>query len=180
MFRIYQQDNADHFDNLNLSGTRRVSYVPVLYQALRDLAAWVEKGTPPPRASRYELVDGQVVLPATAGARGGIQPVVTLTANGSERAEVAANAPVALHARIEAPPSTGQVVSVEWNLGAESTYEASVAVAHPEPIVEVDRTVTFASPGTYVVTLRATSQRNGDANDPTAIQSIGKVRVVVR
>jgi hypothetical protein len=52
---------------------RTVSYLGVLQQALRDLSAWVEKGVPPPQTTHYQVVDGQVVVPDAAAARGGIQ-----------------------------------------------------------------------------------------------------------
>ncbi len=35
----------------------------VLYQALRDVSAWVEKGVPPPPSTSYKVVDGQIVVP---------------------------------------------------------------------------------------------------------------------
>ena len=66
----------------------------VLQQALRDLSAWVEKAWRPPASTSYQVVDGQVLVPPTAEERQGIQPVVTLTANGGERADVTVGEPV--------------------------------------------------------------------------------------
>ena len=51
--------------------TRVISYIPLLQQALHDVAAWVETGTPPPSSTAYRIDEGQVVLPSTAAARKG-------------------------------------------------------------------------------------------------------------
>ena len=83
--------------------TRIVNYRGVLEQALRDVAAWAERGVAPPSSTSYELVDGQIVVPPTAADRKGIQPVVTLTANGGTRAEVAVGDVVEFSALVEVP-----------------------------------------------------------------------------
>ena len=87
---------------LSARGTQRiVSYLGVLHQALRDLSAWVEKGVEPPQSTNYKVVDGQVQVPPTAAERKGIQPVVTVKANGGARAEAAAGQPVTFTAVID-------------------------------------------------------------------------------
>ena len=63
--------------------SRTISYLGSLHQALRDVAAWVERGVAPPANTNYQVVDGQVVVPASAASRQGIQPVIALTANGA-------------------------------------------------------------------------------------------------
>src|SRR3546814_980749 len=75
-----------------------------LQQGLRDLAAWVEKGVRP-SSTQYRVDDAQVVLPDNAERRGGIQPVITLQANGGVRADVAVGATVSFGARIDVPRS---------------------------------------------------------------------------
>ena len=81
-FRLWFTDNALHGDDeVQESPLHTVSYLGVLHQALRDLSRWVEEGVAPPPSTNYEVVDGQVVVPADA-ARRGIQPVVSLTVNG--------------------------------------------------------------------------------------------------
>ena len=44
------------------------------------------------------------------------------------------------------------------------------------------RTVRFAEPGDYAITLRVEGQRDGrnDVNGTTFLQNVGRVRVVVR
>ena len=71
-FRVWFTDNALHGDFATQEDpTHTVSYLGVLHQALRDLSRWVEKGVVPPESTRYEVVDGQVVVPADAAATPG-------------------------------------------------------------------------------------------------------------
>ena len=78
-FRVWFTDRALHGDiSLEDDPTETVSYLGVLQQALLDLSAWVEKGVAPAASTNYKIVDGQVVVPATANERHGIQPVVIL------------------------------------------------------------------------------------------------------
>ena len=88
--------------------SRTIDYRGVLEQALRDVSAWVEFGIAPPPSTRYEVVDAQVVLPATALDRKGMQPLVDLTANGGVRAEVPVGRPVAFAAACRGAPRHGQ------------------------------------------------------------------------
>lgn len=88
-FRLWYTDHALHGDAQPVEAPDRiVSYIPVLQQALRDLAAWVEQGVEPPATTGYKIADGKVIVPAAAEARRGIQPVVSLRVNGGERVEV--------------------------------------------------------------------------------------------
>ena len=85
-FRLWYTDRALHGDlSKQEYPTRTVSYLGVLQQALRDLSAWVEKGVTPPLSTNYKIEDGQVIIPATAAERKGIQPVVNLTINGKKK-----------------------------------------------------------------------------------------------
>ncbi|MFD2935112.1 PKD domain-containing protein [Spirosoma flavum] len=184
-FRLWFTDHANHADFVRPGDpTHLVSYLGVLQQALRDLSAWVEKGVAPPANTTYKLVDGQVVVPASASERKGIQPVVTLKANGSERATVQAGKPVTFAADIEVPPNTGKVVSAAWDFEGAGTFPVAALVTPSDKsgsTVKVKTTHAFANPGTYFATLRATSQRQGDAKTPYArINNLGRVRVVVK
>ena len=58
--------------------TRAVSYVGVLQQALRDLSDWVENGRVPPASTDYEVMDGQIVVPA------GLDQVMAIAAGRGE------------------------------------------------------------------------------------------------
>lgn len=87
-FRLWYTDHALHGDYTPLDATHAIFYDGIVIQALRDLSAWVEKGIEPAPSTNYEIIDGQVIIPETAAERKGIQPVVQLTVNGSERADI--------------------------------------------------------------------------------------------
>ena len=192
MFRIYYQDNAPHgaFPSITpgpeaaKQATKIASVGGILNQALLDLAAWSERGVAPLPSSRFSRDPmNQIVVPKSAGVRGGLQPVVDLSANGVVRAQVGLNKPVTLAARIEMPPHSGKIVRYAWYLGTpDLNFEPDVKLPRPQTIFEVKRTVSFSAPGDYAITLRVEGQREGhnDVNGTTFLQNVGRVRVVVR
>lgn len=189
-FRLWFTDHAQHgftpdrapYKTLPSTGqidAHTVDYTGVLQQALRDLSAWVEKGVPVQASTSYHVDDdAQVVVPATAAERRGIQPVVELQANGEERADVAVDQPVTFTATIQVPPGTGSVVDAEWDfMGSGNFTSVETPIADT---VTVQATYRYSEPGTYFAVLRATAQREGDPDTPHArIQNLGRVRVVV-
>ena len=184
-FRLWYTDHANHADFVRPGDpTHIVSYLGVLQQALRDLSLWVEKGVAPPANTTYKLVDGQVEVPATALARKGIQPVIELKANGSERADVKVGQPVVFTAMIEVPPHTGQIVVTNWDVDGTGSFAETGKLTFTDKTKTrgtVKTNHTFAKSGTYFVTLRAVSQRQGDMVTPYArIQNLARVRVVVK
>lgn len=200
-FRLWYTDHALHGDiAIEDDPTRTVSYLGVLQQALLDLSAWVEKGIEPAPTTRYTIVDGQVIIPATADERGGIQPVVSVLANGGKRAVVKVGQPVTFTAEVAVPKTRGKVVTAVWNFeglpdGFDTrdlhgwNFDTSDAFPVPAPFkpsdktgsrVRVESSYTFTKPGTYFPTLRVAAQREGDAKTRfTRIQNLDRVRVVV-
>jgi hypothetical protein len=130
------------------------------------------------------VVDGQVQVPPTAAERKGIQPVITVTANGGARAEMAVGEPVTFSAVIEVPPGAGRVVAAAWDFEGAGTFPIVERIADPGVSgtrVSLKATHAFSKPGTYFPALRAASQRQGDARTPFArLQNLGRVRVVVK
>jgi hypothetical protein len=193
-YRLWFVDNAMHVTPANYmspseggptdAGTSWVdshiiSYAGILQQALRDVAAWAEQGIAPPESTSYEMDDGQVVIPATAAARKSIQPVVALTANGSQRADVRVGQAVDFAATAEAPPGTGSIVLAEWDFDGKGAYPERSTVA-PSPEVTVRATHTFTTPGTYFPAVRVAAHRDGDDKTPYALaRNIARARVVV-
>jgi len=180
-FRLWYTDRALHGDlSKQEDPTRTVSYLGVLQQALRDLSAWVEKGVVPAASTSYKIEDGQVIVPPTATERKGIQPTVNVKANGKERADVSKGKSVTFTATIEVPPSTGSIVSAEWDFEGAGTFSV-VEKLKTGDRVSLKATHTFSKPGTYFSTLRVAAQREGDSTIPFArIQNLGRVRVVVK
>ena len=182
-FRLWFTDHANHGDfAVPGNPTHIVSYLGVLQQALLDLSNWVENGIAPAASTDYEVVDGQVVVPETANERMGIQPVLDLQANGSKQAEVSVDEKVTLSTVIEVPENQGNIINVEWDL--DGTGEFAVAergLNSSQEKMTISRTHSFSEPGTYFVTVRAVSQRNGNMETPfTRIQNLDRVRIVVK
>lgn len=184
-FRIWYTDHANHGDYVNPGDPDHlVSYLGVLQQALLDLSAWVEKGIAPPANSNYKVIDGQVVMPANAAERKGIQATVIVKANGSESTEVEKNRPVVFTAAIELPANTGKIVGAAWDFEGAGTFAVEgkiITDSKNASHVTLKNNYTFTKPGTYFPTLRVASQRQGDKKTPyTLIKNLGSVRVVVK
>ena len=80
------------------------------------------------------------------------------------------------------PEGTGKIVEAAWDLDGSGNFFAQV---DPSQIgstkVVLERQQRFTESGTYFVTLRVVSQRQGDVATPfTRIQNLARVRVVVR
>jgi hypothetical protein len=179
-YALYFVERAHHENPLNaLQRANIVSFAGALQQALRDLAAWVEKGEEPLRTV-YAVKDTQVLVSDDAAVRKGIQPVIALTANGGERAEVKVGEAVEFTASIVAPPGAGKIVSAEWDFEGTGDYPDMADFA-PAEGVTLSPAHAYAKPGTYFAVLRAALQREGDASTQYArVQNLAQVRVVVR
>jgi hypothetical protein len=184
-FVVWFTDHALHGDLTKQEDpTHTVSYLGVLQQALRDLSNWVEKGITPPASTNYKVVDGQILVSASALERKGIQPIINLKADSGERTEIAVEKAVTFDALIELPPHTGKIVSAEWDFEGAGTFPVTADLKTAKvkgSSITLKTTYKFTKPGTYFPTLRAVSQREGDAKTPFArIQNLARVRVVVR
>ncbi|MHB8463967.1 MAG: PKD domain-containing protein [Acidimicrobiales bacterium] len=186
-FRLRWTENAEHGAPERLasapnraSKTWLIDYQPIVEQTLVDLIGWVERGVSP-AATSYEYRDGKVTLPPTAAERGGIQPVVSVSANGDVRAEVRTGEPVTLEVRAEAPPGAGTVVDVEWDFEGTGAYEyRHEEVDGTASAVKLATTHTYDRPGNYFVTARVHSHRDGDVRATTRrIPNLAQARVIV-
>jgi hypothetical protein len=180
-FRLWYTDKALHGDlSKQEYPNRTVSYLGVLQQALRDLSAWCEKGITPPASTNYKIEDSQVIVPAAAAERKGIQPVVLVTIKGNKKATVKIGQKVEMDAVVEVPPHAGAVVSAEWDFEGAGTFLV-VEKLQTGNKVTLKTTYTFSKSGTYFPTLRVAAQREGDTASPFArIQNLDRVRVVVK
>lgn len=160
---------------------RTVSYNGTLEQAVRDVVQWVEQGIAPAPDTNYSITDAQVTLHGDAHDRGGIQPVVTLTANGSVRADVRVGEAVTFVGHAATPGDLGRIVRAEWDFDGDASYpQHDAGVDGSLGKVTVRTTHTFDTPGTYFPVLRITAQRQGLVDSPYGhVQNLGRVRVVV-
>jgi hypothetical protein len=177
---IWFVDNAHHENPLDaLQRGHVVSFGGALQQGLRDLARWVEQGVKPAE-TEYRIEDAQVLIPASAAERGGIQPVVVLTVKGGERADVAVGDEVTFTATIEVPPGAGKIVSAQWDFEGAGDFPVPAGIDEPSARVSLTATHSYNSAGTRFPALRVASQREGDPDTPYArVENIALVRVVV-
>jgi hypothetical protein len=181
-FRIWWVDNADHGPPLTPRlCARLIDLWPTRMQALRDMIAWVEAGAEPPRSTNYtRSSDGVLTLEPRPAERGGIQPVVALTVNGSSSAQVLVGEPVNLDGLAEVPPGAGSITQIDWD--PEGGGDWPISEAHEAgPLVNTSHEYVFTEPGTYFPGMRASAQRDGNERDwSTSIENIARARVVVR
>lgn len=179
--RLYFTDHALHGDApTNEDPNRIVSYQGVLQQALRDVAAWAERGIAPPASTQYDIVDGQIELSLDANERRGIQPVVTLSINGNDNAEINAGDRVMFTGTITAPPGAGTITKAEWDFNGDGEFTHATSVNANQTHLTLTDSHVFTEAGTYFVALRGTSQRQGDAESAYGqLENLGRVRVIV-
>ena len=151
-----------------------------LQQALRDIANWVENGARP-WDTAYHIDNSQVRVPDDVAQRGGIQPLINLTANGGERTEVRAGDSVAFQAHIQVPAGAGDVVAAQWDFYGRGLFPYASTLDGPAPGVRIAIDHRFDKPGTYFPALKAVSQREGNAHTPYGrVENLARVRVVVK
>jgi hypothetical protein len=184
-FRLQWTQNAEHVPPMLLptnpkraTTTWLIDYMPIIEQGLVDLAAWVETGVAPAETT-YAFVDGKVTLPRSASERGGVQPVVEVTANGAARAEAKVGEPVNIVAHAEAPPGAGTFTSAHWDLDASGRFAVDARVAPGLSELTLSHTHVFDKPGTYFVTCRARLNRHGDPAARRQLENLASARIVV-
>jgi hypothetical protein len=159
--------------------SRLVSYDGVTAQALRDVVRWAEDDVPPPHYRGFSGLgrDNQLTLPSTAAERGGVQPVVSATANGGLRADVKIGENVSFLGKAEQPPGMGTIVHAEWDFEGRGAFEP-LDVDGSSTAVELKRDHAYTAPGTYFASFRVGAYREGTTTGPTT-DNLARVRVVV-
>ena len=146
------------------------------------MAQWVEKGIAPLPSSEYQVNIGQMSVPETAVERKGIQPVVTLLANGSTCTHVKCGEPVAFLAEAEVPDGAGSLTRAEWSFEGNPTYpdQGSLELWDNGQRAVIRAEYTYEEPGTYFAVIRVSSERNGNPEAYfTQVRNLERVRVIV-
>lgn len=177
-FRIWYNENADHIEG-GPRTHRLVQFDGIVQQAVRDVSAWAEKDVTPATTTSYDVVNSQIMVIENAMERHGIQPVVDLTVNGSDRVDTETGRFVTFMAEIQVPSGFGEIVGIEWDFLGTGDYQASSLGEFNGTVVEKE--FSYTQPGVYYPSLRVTSQREGNPDTPfTRVQNLGRVRVVVQ
>ena len=163
------------------ASTRVVTYLPCCSRRCAMFRPGSKRARRRPPIPSYRVVDGQVVAPATARARHGIQPVVTIAANGGARAEVAVGQPVRFTGTITAPPGTGMVVRAEWDFEGNGRLSGQLAGQREGGDCHRSAPATPSpSPAPISPCCAAFRQRTDAAGTPFAqIRNLARARVVV-
>jgi hypothetical protein len=182
-------ENAEHVPwsavptvGVPVPSTRLIDYKGAIEQSLHDLAAWVEEGAEPARTKGVHVEPGGPLrLPATAAERGGIQPVVTATANGASRADVAVGETVTLAVDSELPIGTGTVIALEWDFDGTGEFPFHHdTIDGTKSHITSSVTHAYAQAGTYFPSVRVTAHREGDLSATSRrVENLGRCRVVV-
>jgi hypothetical protein len=186
-YRLRWTENAEHATAENVpsmpgrnSTTWLIDYFPIIEQCLADLTRWVEDGIEPDPTT-YEMADGKIILPSTAAERGGIQPVVHVTANGGARADVRVGEPVTLEVHAEAPRQGGTIIAAQWDFEGSGAYPfRHDAIDGTASQVTLTTTHSWDRPGTYFATALVHSHVDGDVDATSRrLPNLASARVVV-
>jgi hypothetical protein len=187
--RVWLTDHAMHLPSSVLpagprpvASTRLIDYGGIVEQAIRDVIDWVEHDEDPPADTSFTTsANGGIELAGDAVERGGVQPVVRLTASGAARAEVRVGERVQLEARVELPPGAGGIVKLEWDLDGAGRWPVSEdGLDGALTALTATRGASYAEPGTYFPSVRVTAHRDGDVDATFGrLVNLGRARVVV-
>ena len=185
-FRLRWTENAEHVPpSMAVSHPQRanntwlIDYLGVIEQSLLDLVDWVERDVPPAE-TRFDYRDGEIILPALATERGGIQPVVSVTANGAARADVKVGEVVRFQVQAEAPPGAGNIIAVQWDFDGAGGFPEKYSADGASPRVDLETRHSFDRAGTYFVTALVESHRDGVVDaESRRIPNLASARVVV-
>lgn len=193
-FRIYYMDRCMHGDVSWLENNMVTNYLGAMRQALLDLSNWVERGIEPLKSTSYKLIDGQIYPEETAEDRQGIQPVVSMSANGESCIHVKTGEKVTFTVRAEVPEGAGKVTAVDYDFVADNTlsfekkeltvfrsrgtFETIKCGNHYGAVSEI--THSYQEQGTYFASVRVKANRRGDSSDLfTQVKNIARARVIV-
>ena len=193
-FRLYYMDRCMHGDVSWLENNMVTNYLGAMRQALLDLSDWVERGIEPLTSTVYERQGGQILPAEEAKERKGMQPVVSLLANGSSCARIKVGEPVRFTAKAMVPEQAGRVTGVDYGFVSDNSlsFEKIEVKAFPYPgsFQEIEEdglfgavseiTHCYEKPGTYFASVRVKAQRDGDADEfYTQVKNLARARVIV-
>jgi hypothetical protein len=188
VFRLYWVDHAAHGPaSLYPPGvapvvtTRVIEYQGLLLRAVADLVAWVEEGIEPPASTGYTWgVNGKLELASTAAGRGGLQPVVNLSVNGSPSVAVGKDVPVTFEMSAVCPPGAGVIVDIEWDFDGSGAWpERETEIPGSAREITRSRGYQYSESGTYFTTVRVWTQRSDCETSLYRVPNLSQVRVIV-
>ncbi|MCI0392687.1 MAG: tannase/feruloyl esterase family alpha/beta hydrolase [Acidobacteria bacterium] len=184
-FRLHFIEHTVH--GRPASVNREVFWENASFKAMDDLIGWVEKGVSPPPGTRFTSgTDQQIILPATADARLGYQPVASIKADkagkagkvggSSGRLETAPGKPVEFV--VSAADPDNQLVRLEIDFQGDNKFDETREVNAKTATAKF--TYTYDKPGTYFAVVRVTDNSRSLGGPETGVQNLAEVRIVVK
>jgi hypothetical protein len=188
-WRLWMMENAEHMPGSAIipgpppvPGSRLIEGFGALEAGVDAMVAWIEQSEIPSGDTVYDFdsVHNRVKLVSTPGARHGIQPTVTASAAGGERADVRAGAEVTLTANGVVPQGIGAIIEMAWDFDGTGEWIVQPLEGGPSSSVSCRVAHRYEAPGEYFPSFRVISHPSGDSSDPYArIMNFGRCRVVV-
>ena len=186
-FRLYYMQRCMHNNSIDSANNMVVNYMGALCQALLDMADWLQEGKEPLRTTLYRRQGGQILEEKDASRRGGMQAGILLTVNGAKCARVRAGGEFVLRAEAILPQDAGKVTAIDFDYRDSHVFPGRVEGLFPVKAEEggvkgafAEVVHSFEKPGTYFVSARVSSQRQGRADDIfTQVLNLDRVRVIV-
>ena len=188
-YRCYFLDQTEHVPTASMAAstppspsTRLNDYTGAHEFALDAATAWVEHGMAPPASTAYSFDrdDMCVRFPPTTAERRGIQPVISLTANGVDRADVGVGEEVVFVAQADVPDGAGALVELAWDFDGRGTWPELRALDDPMTSMRAETRHSYGVAGTYFASVRVRTHADGDGADPFGRpENLGRCRVVV-
>lgn len=186
MLRVYWFENTGHGSPNASEMNRLVERESSWHTAFQLMVRWVEQGVAPPPDTVVSVSPGSVTFPATAAERKGLQPTVSATADGLTRVVVPVGSLVLLDGIAASP--IGQISKYEWDFESDNSYDCDsdpttslpdcAGALAPAPEVTTPAPHIYATPGTFVATVRVTD----DTDNPgpfDGLENLARVVIVV-
>ena len=190
--RVYYMQRCMHNNSDDSSNNMVVNYMGALYQSLLDMADWIQTGKEPLQTTSYRLQGGQILVESDASKRRGMQAGLVLTANGQKCAHVKAGGEFVLRAEATLPENAGEVTKIAFDVRDRWDFPGKVKDLFPllGSVVPTQKDgvkgayseiiYRFDEPGTYMISARVSSQREGKKDDIfTQVKNLDRVCVVV-
>jgi hypothetical protein len=161
--------------------TRLIDHQGSARQALFDLIDWVEEDRAPPASTAFTMTAHNRLDLAPGAERGGIQPLVALTANGNAGCVyVRTGEKIRFEAQVAVPAQAGYLIAARWDFDGRGLWPQQEAPADKPRIATFVAEHVFDNPGIYFPALSVSAQRKERAHGEHFLTyNLGRIRAVV-
>ena len=190
-FRLYYMQRCMHNNSNDSANNMVVNYMGALYQAILDMADWLQTGKEPLKTTKYERIGGQIVEEADPARRNGMQAGIVLTANGQKCCRVKAGGEFVLRSEATLPENAGEITGISFDFRDRRGFPEKIKGLFPVKgnLVKTEKDgvkgayseliYRFDEPGIFFISSRVSSQRNGKKDIFTQVKNLDRVRIIV-